>query len=462
MKIILDTDGTMTDFNLFIEENAIPYFEKKYGMYVVNPSALEVEDILDMDNFFSVKYGIDLQEAKKYTKKALDDFWISTKFIKFSLFGKFRKGTKEWICDAIKKGHIVEVHTSRSKTCENSAIGTIARTFTFLQYRINGISIPFKRFFFYPDDESKVEGIKKSKPDLVFDDKPEILEQLSTDGIKCICVEGNHNATLENTDMIQKIHTFYKEELEEKLKILMGVKTLRYYERAAHSDILFNKMKVLRFAIGTYFKPIVLNRENLFIPNNEGIIYAPNHRSTLDPIAISGIIAENVHWAALLRFFEGKDSIFNNSKNPVLCKLTASTFKGLEYFPIDRKSDNPAANNFKALTDMVNFLKINQKIGIFPEGTTRRPEGQEFGTFDDSFVLLSKKTNSWIQPITTLWIRELGIPQKLIINFGVPFKVGDMTREEAMTHYLAIQSDNLKENYAMKESLEKQKTLSKK
>ena len=28
MKVIFDTDGTMTDFNRFIREEAIPYFEK--------------------------------------------------------------------------------------------------------------------------------------------------------------------------------------------------------------------------------------------------------------------------------------------------------------------------------------------------------------------------------------------------------------------------------------------------
>ena len=58
MKIIFDTDGTLTNFNKFINLNALKYFEQEYGMKIVNPKALELEDIFDMDNFFTKKYII--------------------------------------------------------------------------------------------------------------------------------------------------------------------------------------------------------------------------------------------------------------------------------------------------------------------------------------------------------------------------------------------------------------------
>ena len=74
MKIIFDTDGTLTNFNKFINLNALKYFEQEYGMTIVNPKALELEDIFDMDNFFAKKYIIDKEEAKQYTKKAIDEF----------------------------------------------------------------------------------------------------------------------------------------------------------------------------------------------------------------------------------------------------------------------------------------------------------------------------------------------------------------------------------------------------
>ena len=98
MKIIFDTDGTLTNFNKFINLNALKYFEQEYGMTIVNPKALELEDIFDMDNFFAKKYIIDKEEAKQYTKKAIDEFWINvSRFIKFSVLDKFREGATDFI-----------------------------------------------------------------------------------------------------------------------------------------------------------------------------------------------------------------------------------------------------------------------------------------------------------------------------------------------------------------------------
>lgn len=457
MKIILDTDGTMTDFNKYIFNNAIPYFQKKYGMVVKKPDALEVEDIFDMDNFFAEKYNITIDEAKKYTKKALDKFWISHRFIKFSLLEKFRPALKEYVVDMLKKGHTIQVHTSRSKTSQNNVIGFIARTFTIWQYRLNGIKLSKKDFYFYKNDESKIEGIKKQHPDLVLDDKPEIINSLSNSNIKCVCTSGNHNSLVTDSEMIQKVDSSTENDLQSKIILLLGAKNVKFYDRAAQSDVVYKRLKILRPLISFYFKPIILHKENLIDIDDEAIIYAPNHRSTLDPIAIMGVIIKNIHWAALLRFFKGTDSIFNNSKNPILCKITSKTFKSLEYFPIERKMDNPHANNLNSVRDMVGFLKIRQQIGIFPEGTTRRPEGQEFGTFDDSFLTLAKKTNAWVQPITTLWIKDLKIGPKLIINFGQPFKVERHSISEAMERYISIQQESLEENYSVKKALIKEK-----
>ena len=446
MKIILDTDGTLTDFNKFVKDNAIEYFKNKYSMQVVYPEKLEIQDIFDMDNFFKQKYNCDDAVAQQMTKKALDKFWVSLRFVKFTLLDRFRPGVTKYINQKLKEGHKIEIHTSRSKTCEDSIIGSIARKFTILQYAANGILLPSKCFHFYENDDEKVKGIIDTKPDLVFDDKKEIVDLLSSKGIKTICVEGNHNKDVEVSKNVEKIVDFNDAELDEKIQNLIGKINSKYYDRAAASDKFFDKLKVLKPLIDSKFKPIILNEHNIRNFENESVVYAPNHRSTLDPIVITGVLLQNIHWAALLRFFKGEDSIFNNSKNPILCKITSQTFKKMEYFPIDRKSDNSNANNFESIKDMNNFLKIHQKIGIFGEGTTRRPEGQDFGTFDDSFILMARRNNSWIQPITTLWIKELGLKPKVIINFGEPFKVGNMTTEEAMEHFMKIQKESLEEN----------------
>ena len=454
MKVIFDTDGTMTDFNRFIREEAIPYFEKKYKMTVKYPDKLEVEEIMDMENFFRCEKNCTPEEAKKMVKEALDKFWVSPRFIEFAFGEKFRDGAATFLNDLKKKGHDVEIYTSRKKTCHQDVVGSVARLFTKGQYVQNGVFLTPSHFHFFEDDQTKIEAIKQAKPDLVFEDKPEIIEELNRAGIKTVCVSGTHNEKVASTKNCERIDSFAYDVLDEKIKKLLGVKNVVCYDRAAKSNLFYNKLKlVVPIILGT-FRPIIIRRSDQSF-DGSGVVYAPNHRSTLDPLVITSVAHLHIHWAALLRFFQGTDSIFNNSKNPILCKITANCFKKLEYFPIDRKSDNPNANNFEAMRDMNNFLKIKENIGIFAEGTTRRPPNQDFGTFDDAFIHLAKKNDAWIQPITTLWIEDerLRKASKLIVNFGQPFKVGDKDPKQAMELFLSIQKECLQENRELQEVL---------
>lgn len=461
MKIVFDTDGTLTDFNKFIKDNAYVYFKEEYGMDVVYPDKLEIEDILDMNTFFENKYNCSLEEAKKYTKKALDKFWVNLpRFVKFSLLGKFRNGTSKFINECIKKGNIVEIHTSRAKTTEDSIIGEVSRKFTYLQYRLNGVNISYDSFFFYKNDNDKIKGIIEFKPDIAFDDKPEILTALNQNGIKTICVNGNHNKDVKESSMLKKIDNFI--DVDKVIDKLLGNKKYTISNRVYDSNIFYKKVRHVVPVILNEFKPIVLNKDNLFYDNNSGVLISPNHQSTLDPLVITSVIDKNIHWAALKRFFDAEDSIFNNSKNPLLCKITSYSFKKFEYFPIERLKDNPNAKNIKSLKDMVLFLKNNQYVGIFPEGTTNKDKTKDFGVFDPNFLTLAKKNNSWIQPVNVLWIKDLNIDNKLILNFGIPFKVNDKTIEEALKMYLDIQYSCLNESRELVEKINETKKYIKK
>lgn len=453
MKIIMDNDGTLTDFNKFVEENALDYFKQKYGMEIKYPDKLEIEDIFDMKSFCMEKYSMNEEQAEIKVRQILDEYWIGVPFIKFSLFGRFRSGVKEFINNQLKNGNEVQIHSSRSKTCDAGIIGYISRVFTIMQYRLNGVKISRKNIKFYKNDNLKIDGILKEKPDLVFEDKPEIIDELSKNNINTICVSGHHNSYISVCKNIERIDNFENDEIKQKMENLFGIKKLKYYKRAADSDIFFSKICPVSKIILMKFNPIVLNEDRLNNFDGEGVIYAPNHRSTIDPLVITSYVLKNIHWAALLRFFQGNDSIFNNSKNPVLCKITSQSFKKLEYFPIERKSDNEKANNFDAIKDMSGFLKIKQPIGIFPEGTTRREPGCDFGNFDDAFLALAKSTDSWVQPITMFWIKDLKIKEKLIMNIGEPFKVERMSVDQAMEYYMNIQQKCLNESKELYEKL---------
>lgn len=452
MKLVFDIDGTLTDYNEFVRKNALDYFKKKYGMNVIYPQKLEIEEIFDMDNFFHIKYNCKVDQAKTYTNNALNKYWISFNFIKFSLFGRFRKGVRNFFKHIKKDGHIIEIHTSRAKSTNEGIVGNICRLFTYLQFVLNGIRLPYQSINFYNNDTEKIEGIIKARPNIVFEDKAEILSLLNKQCIKTICINGNHNSHILETEFLKKASNFDKSYLDDAIKFLLKKNDYQILNRSAKSDIQYRKIRKTIPLIASIFKPIILHPENIIKPNT-GVVIAPNHRSTLDPIIITGIIDKNIHWAALKRFFDGTDSIFNNSKNSFLCKFTAKSFKKLEYFPIERKKDNPDANNMKAIKDMSAFLKNNQYIGIFPEGTTNKSDKEDFGYFDPSFVALALRNNSWIQPVTMFWIKDLGLKNKVIVNFGTPFQVSDLTKEEAYNKYLNIQKERLEESKKLAQSL---------
>lgn len=445
MKIIFDFDGVLTDYNQFIQKNAIPYFQKKYHMAVVRPDALELEDIFDIQNVLE-NYGYSVQESANISEKILNQFWISHRFVKFSLLNRFRKGVRGYINYLKKQGIFIEIHSSRSKTCESSLVGVIARSFSVWQCRLNGLFLKRNQIFFYTDDKEKIDGILKSNPTIVFDDKPQIVKQLAENDVKVICVSGIHNKMVLPSKNVEIVHVFDKNEIEQKIEKLLGKANYVCHKRELCSAIFFNKLVKAKFIFELLFYPIVLHPENIISEKREGIIYAPNHRSTLDPLVVESVLEEHIHWAALARFFTGEDSIFNNSKNPILCRVTQDLLRKLECFPIDRKTDNPDADNLKSLKNMVLFVKNGYKIGIFAEGTTKRPKGQDFGLFDDAFLYLAKRTMAWVQPITLLWNETSDTKFKVIINFGQPFQVGEMSIEESMRYFMQIQKSALKEN----------------
>lgn len=419
---------------------------------MIHPNALEIEDIFEIENIYRNK-ELDKDSTKEEINSVINKFWIKKSLEFFSC--KFRNGTAKYFKKLKKQGHIVEIHTSRAHSCDKGIMGVIVRNLTKLQFAINKINIRHTDIHYYENDNEKIEGILKSNTDLLFDDKPQIIQKIKESSISVICVDGTHNQNL-NSD-IPRISNFEDENVTAAVEKIFGYTNLQYYNREMQSTSFFNKIKVIKPFIIKKFSPIVLNKENILINNKQGIIYAPNHQRTLDPIIITAVLCIHIHWAALLRFFEGKDSIFNNSKNPFLCRLTSFAFNKLEYFPIERRMDNDKANNFNSIKSMNNYLKIKAKIGIFPEGTTRKPSGCHFGNFDSSFILLAQKNNAAIQPITLTWIQDKNIKSKVIVNFGKPIFTNGMTLKDSMNMYMREQQVRWDENITLVDKLKNKK-----
>lgn len=190
------------------------------------------------------------------------------------------------------------------------------------------------------------------------------------------------------------------------------------------------------------YNPIILNRSLVPNDSSRGVVYAPNHRTTVDPFSIIIALNDPVHWVALKRFFDAEDSIFNNNKNLALCYLTKYLFTYMGFVPIDRNS-----NNFESLKLMNQYLKDGRNLGIFPEGTTNKhPDLYDIGPVKPGLTSIAKSNDSWIHPISILWIKNEKIDNKVIINFREPYLPSQMTKKEGTDLWLEEVQLGINEN----------------
>ncbi len=435
--IVFDIDGTLTDFNKYISKKAIPYFKKKYHLEVKNPDALEISDIFDLKNTLMAD-DLTVDEAEMKEKSMLSKYWISHRFLYFSLCVRYRKHAVATIKYLKKNGFDVQIHSTRAKCTEKNLIGAFARALTRIQCWTNGLILSPAAFHFYANDEEKIAGIIQARPLLAFDDKPEIIGALNEKQIHTCSVSGTHNTSLGDSAYNVCITSYEKKDVLSKIASLLGKRLYAYYFREARSAHFFSRITWLSKVLQWVYHPVVLHEDRI-ADYDMGVVYAPNHIRTVDPLIIDGVVKRNIHWAALKRFFDGSDSIFNNSKNHLLCRLTQWIFEKLDFFPIVRKRDSDHPNNMAAIKDMSIFLKCGCRVGIFPEGTTRKNGDAFFGEFDQGFVSLAERNHAVIQPILLYWYGEK--KKNPIVDFGkviVPSKNASATYEKYMEEMSAL------------------------
>lgn len=160
------------------------------------------------------------------------------------------------------------------------------------------------------------------------------------------------------------------------------------------------------------YHPKIIGKEN--IPKNGPVLFCGNHRHVLDqcPVLISTKLP--VHYMAKKEYFDGKFAWF---------------FKLAGCISVNRE-----IHDEEAKTRAINILKSGGAIGIFPEGTRNKTIGTENEVlllpFKFGAVSMAKKTNATIVPFGLMGDHKVG-NRNLTLVFGTPFKVGEMTLEEA-------------------------------
>ena len=155
--------------------------------------------------------------------------------------------------------------------------------------------------------------------------------------------------------------------------------------------------------------PTVLNAE--VVPKDGPIVLCGNHMHVLDQCGPLFEIPRVVHYMA-------KKEYFDSFK-------TRWFFKMVGCISVDRENHDEAK---KAKEKAISILKKGGAVGIFPEGTRNKTDAFLL-PFKYGAVSMAKKADATIVPFAVTGKYEKG--GNLMVRFGEPFKVTDMTLEDA-------------------------------
>lgn len=156
-----------------------------------------------------------------------------------------------------------------------------------------------------------------------------------------------------------------------------------------------------------WYNPKIIGQEN--IPETGPIIICGNHLHIMDQCSIIISTKRMVHYLAKKEYFDGPFAWF---------------FKACGCISVNRRiKDNEASNH------AINLLKQGYAIGLFPEGTRNRTK-ELLLPFKFGAVSMASKTDAYIVPFGISGTYKFR-SKDLTIRIGKPFKVGDMTYEQA-------------------------------
>ena len=183
--------------------------------------------------------------------------------------------------------------------------------------------------------------------------------------------------------------------------------TLKYEN--SKKMFMYNLCKcILRPLFKLWYPYKVINKE---VTNIDGpVIFCGNHIHLMDQCLPILVTKRPIHYMAKIEYF----------RNP----KTKWFFKMVGCIPVNRSIHDANAKDLA-----IEVLENNYALGLFPEGTRNRTK-ELLQPFKFGAVSMAKKTNATIIPFAITGDYKWRT-KNLTLEFGKPFKVGDMTLEEA-------------------------------
>lgn len=184
---------------------------------------------------------------------------------------------------------------------------------------------------------------------------------------------------------------------------------------------------IMRVLFRLYYHPKIINRE--VIPKDGPILIVGNHKHVYDQCLTIMATKRVIHYMAKKEYFEGKLAWF---------------FKLVGCIPVNRQIKDKAA-----VDQALDVLNHGGAIGLFPEGTRNKTKDKFLLPFKFGTVSMAKKTGATIVPFG-LTGDYCFRSRNLMIRYGTPFQVGDMSLEEANEKLYReverLMQENLKES----------------
>ena len=165
---------------------------------------------------------------------------------------------------------------------------------------------------------------------------------------------------------------------------------------------------LMRLLFRLYYNPTIINKE--VIPKDGPILIVGNHKHIYDQCLTIMATKRTIHYMAKKEYFDSKLAWF---------------FKFVGCISVNR-----SIHDKEATKQALDILKSGGAIGLFPEGTRNKTKDKLLLPFKFGAVSMASKTNATIVPFGITGDYKFR-SKNLTIKYGQPFKVENMTLEEA-------------------------------